>query len=68
MNTVTAALTIPEFCQANRISRGSFYNLKKAGKAPRLMVVGNRVLISPEANAEWRLAREQDALTVEVAA
>ncbi|TJW44337.1 MAG: transcriptional regulator [Mesorhizobium sp.] len=68
MNTVTAALTIPEFCQANRISRGSFYNLKKAGKAPRLMIVGNRVLISPEANAEWRLAREQDALTIEVAA
>lgn len=68
MNTVVAALTIPEFCQANRISRGSFYNLKKAGKAPRLMIVGNRVLISPEANAEWRLAREQDALTVEVVA
>ncbi|MER8654413.1 hypothetical protein [Mesorhizobium sp. M0847] len=68
MNTVVAALTIPEFCQANRISRGSFYNLKKAGKAPRLMVVGNRILISPEANAEWRIAREQDALTHEVAA
>jgi predicted DNA-binding transcriptional regulator AlpA len=68
MNTVVAALTIPEFCQANRISRGSFYNLKKAGKAPRLMIVGNRVLISPEANAEWRIAREQEAANAEVVA
>lgn len=61
MNSVTAALSIPEWCEANRVSRGTYYNLKKAGKAPRVMQVGKRALISPEANDEWRRAREADA-------
>jgi hypothetical protein len=35
--------------------------MKKAGKGPREMRVGSRVLISEEAAAEWRLAREAEA-------
>ncbi len=62
MNTATAAFSIPEWCDANRISRGTFYNLQKQGIGPRIMRVGKRVLITPEANEEWRRAREADGV------
>jgi predicted DNA-binding transcriptional regulator AlpA len=52
------AMSIGEFCQRHGISRSSFYLLKKASEAPRLMQVGDRVLISKEAAAEWRRERE----------
>lgn len=55
------AYSIPEFCAAHCISRATFYNLIKAGQAPRLMAVGGRKLVSREAAAEWRRAREADA-------
>jgi predicted DNA-binding transcriptional regulator AlpA len=50
------ASSIEQFCKDHGISRATFYNLKKAGKMPRLMHVGARVLISEEAAAEWRTA------------
>ena len=40
------AYSIAGFCAAHSISRASFYNLLKAGAAPRIMRVGTRVLIS----------------------
>jgi hypothetical protein len=52
------AMGLGGFCSRHGISRASFYLLKKAGEAPRLMQVGNRVLISREAAAEWRRERE----------
>lgn len=52
------AYTIEEFCRAHRFSRASYFNLKKAGQAPREMRVGSRVIISAEAAAEWRRERE----------
>jgi len=52
------AYSIPEFCVAHRISRASFYNLLKAGEAPRTMRVGGRVLVSKEAATDWRRERE----------
>jgi predicted DNA-binding transcriptional regulator AlpA len=55
------ALSIQEFCDAHGISRGLFYKLKKQGKAPRIMEVNSRQLISDEAGADWRRAREADA-------
>ena len=55
------AYSIAAFCAAHHISRSSFYNLLKAKKAPRLMRVGSRVLISREAAADWRRARESEA-------
>lgn len=54
-----AAYTIAEFCQAHRISRTHLHNLDKAGKGPRKMKVGRRVLISPEAAADWRRQLEE---------
>lgn len=53
------AYSILQFCAAHGISRASFYNLVTAGKAPRTMKVGGRVLISKEAAADWRRACEQ---------
>jgi len=55
-----AAYTIAEFCDAHRISRTHLHNLDKAGKGPRKMRCGRRVLISPEAAADWRRQLEQE--------
>lgn len=54
--------TIEEFCEANRISESMFYKLKRMrpSKAPRTLKVGKRILITPEAEAEWRREREKD--------
>ena len=52
------ALSILEFCDAHGISEGFYYKLKKQCKGPREMKVGARTLISFEAAAEWRRARE----------
>lgn len=58
MNKPTA--TIPDFCTAHNISRTHLYELIKAGKGPRLMKLGRRVLISAEAAAEWRKRIEEE--------
>jgi predicted DNA-binding transcriptional regulator AlpA len=55
------AYSIETFCAAHAISRSSFYLLLKDGKAPRLMRIGTRVLISREAAADWRRERESEA-------
>ena len=54
-----AAYTISEFCVAHRISRAHFYNLRKKGQGPREARFGARVLITLEAAAKWRRARER---------
>jgi len=59
--TYSDAFDIPAFCSAHAISRSTFYNPRRDGKAPRLMRVGSRVLISKEAAADWRRARESAA-------
>ena len=48
------SFSIGEFCRLNDISRSFFYMLRIKGKAPRVMKVGRRTLISAEAAAEWR--------------
>ena len=53
-----AALGISEFCAAHSISRSSYYNLVREGRAPRTFRVGTKVLISVEAAAEWRRSME----------
>jgi predicted DNA-binding transcriptional regulator AlpA len=52
----TKASTIDEFCEQHRFSRAFFYKLQKAGKAPRVMHVGARRLISDEDATAWRRA------------
>lgn len=53
VQTTPAAYSIIEFCEAYRLSRSGFYKLRAAGRAPALMQVGKRVLISLEAAAAW---------------
>ncbi len=56
-----AAFTIAEFCRAHRISQSMYFKQRALGLGPREMVVGTRKLISQEAAAEWRKARETAA-------
>jgi hypothetical protein len=55
------AFTVDEFCMTHRISRPFFYKLLKDGTGPRIMKAGLRTLISIEAAADWRRAREVPA-------
>ncbi|HVI66746.1 MAG TPA: hypothetical protein VM910_29850 [Bradyrhizobium sp.] len=52
------AFTVTEFCQAHRISETTYYELKKLGLGPDEMEIGRKRIISIEAAARWRKARE----------
>jgi len=52
--------TIAQFCDDHDISRTTFYELERTGKAPRTMKVGRRKLISQEAQADWRRTMEEE--------
>ncbi|TMK11242.1 MAG: hypothetical protein E6G75_19450 [Alphaproteobacteria bacterium] len=56
-----AAFSIAEFCRAHRISQSMYFKMRNLGLGPREMAVGSRRLISQEAAAEWRNAREAAA-------
>jgi hypothetical protein len=59
------SFTIAEWCADKRISRSSYYNLKRAGLGPAELRVGVKIIITPEADAAWRQqmqARAQDDL------
>ncbi len=53
-----AAYSVPEFCEAHRISRSLFYTLKNEGQGPVTMKVRGRTLISTESAADWRRRME----------
>lgn len=63
MTVQKQSFSIKEFCELHAISRSFFYVLREKGKAPRLMKVGRRTLISAEAAAEWRKNMEYVAVT-----
>ena len=54
----TLAFTIIEFCDAHRISKARYYELKKQGLTPIEMIIGHKRLISAESASAWRKARE----------
>jgi hypothetical protein len=56
------AYSVDEFCARHRISPQLFYKLKPQGLMPVTFNVGTRVLISREAAAAWRRARETAGL------
>jgi hypothetical protein len=58
------AYTIPEFCEAHRISQSMYFKLRNAGLGPREMRAMRKVMISVEAAQEWRRAREIAARAV----
>ena len=53
------SFTIEEWCERHDVCRASFYNLRKRGEAPEIMLVGNRVRISVASDARWMRDREQ---------
>ena len=53
------AVGILEFCQRHGLSRSTFYNLEKIGRAPKVMRLGAKIMVSKEAMADWRSSIEQ---------
>src|SRR5262245_27073413 len=62
-STEPDAFTIDEFCAQHRLSKSFFYKLKTLGLAPATIKLGSKVLITREAAAEWRAAREAETAT-----
>jgi hypothetical protein len=61
-----AGKTVREFCEDWNISEATFYAWKKAGLAPAVHQpagVGGRQLITPEAEQEWKKARQSAPAT-----
>jgi hypothetical protein len=54
------AHTIPSFCVSNAISESKYFDLKRKGKGPREIDLGGRTIITPEAERDWRAAREAE--------
>ena len=57
-----AAYTRAQFCKAHgNISLSLFRKMRREGKAPEIMIVGQKHMISRESAAAWRKAREEEA-------
>jgi hypothetical protein len=54
------AHTVPSFCRSNTISQATYRRMKNAGKGPREMEVFGRVVITEQAEQDWRLERERE--------
>ena len=54
------AYSIDEFCRRHMISRPTYIRLRTNGKGPREIKFDQKVLITKEAAADWRRAREAD--------
>lgn len=52
-------MTIPVFCDRNAISKSAYHYLKRLGRSPKEIYIGTKVVISPDAEDEWR--REMQA-------
>ena len=52
--------TIPAFCESNAISESKYHDLKRRGLGPREIELDGRIVITPEAEADWRVEREAD--------
>ena len=52
------AFSLARFCRRHGISVQMYYKLANQGLAPTTFNVGTRVLVSKEAAAAWRRARE----------
>jgi len=55
------AYSIRTFCELHDISVDTYFRMQRRGEGPVTMKVGGRTLISQEAAAAWRRAREAAA-------
>jgi hypothetical protein len=46
------------FCRRKGISEAHYFNLKARGEGPRELQAGRRIIITPEAEAEWDQAHQ----------
>ena len=51
---VEPSMTIDEFCLTEKISRSTFYNLERVGKAPKTIHIGRHRRILPEQHKAGR--------------
>jgi hypothetical protein len=61
--TPPACYSIASFCEAHHLSESMFFKLRREGLTPIEIKVGRRTLISMEAAAAWRKAREAASVT-----
>ena len=50
------AFSIPEFCVRNGFGTGTYHKLKRLGRGPDEMHVGNLIRITTEAELKWQRA------------
>src|SRR5262249_58650153 len=58
--TPNAARTRLTFCENNAISESLYFELKRKGKGPREIELHGRIIITPEAERDWRAEREAE--------
>ena len=51
---------IPRFCLSNDISESKYYALKRKGRQPREIELDGRILITEQAELDWRAAMEAE--------
>jgi hypothetical protein len=51
--------SVAEWCDLMGISRGTFYNRQKDKTGPRILKLGGRSIITPEAHEAFRLRHEE---------
>jgi len=56
---IPQAYDVESFCKKFNISKSMFYKLKRQGRAPRIMKIGKRTIISIEAVTEWQAQMEE---------
>ena len=56
------AHTIPSFCVSNAISESLYFELKRKGKGPREIELENRIIITEDAERDWRREREAETM------
>jgi predicted DNA-binding transcriptional regulator AlpA len=54
-------LSVAQFCARHCISRAQFYQLLKAGLAPKTFFVGRRRFITVDAAREWLAGMEKQS-------
>jgi hypothetical protein len=54
--------TIFSFCVSNQISQSKYFQLKRQGLGPREIELDGRIIITPEAEQDWRREREAETM------
>jgi hypothetical protein len=59
------SFTIPQFCARHALSEGFYRKMRERGLGPRETRILDRVIITEEAETEWRREREAATAAVE---